>query len=52
MKDDDARDAALWRKHKHLFELALAVLDAASPLVLNKLKLQDAAEDARRSSET
>lgn len=44
--DEDLHDAAMWRKHKHLFALAYAVLEAASPLVLNKLKFQEAMEDA------
>ena len=46
-RDQDQRDAMLWRKHKSLFPLALAILEAASPLVLAKLKFQDAANAAR-----
>lgn len=41
-------DAALWNKHKDLFPLALAILNAASPLLLNKLKLEDATNSAKR----
>lgn len=40
---DDSRDAELWRKHKDSFSVLQAILEAASPLVLNKLKAQDAA---------
>lgn len=40
------RDAALWRKHKDSLEILAAMLDIASPLVLNKLKAKEAAKDA------
>lgn len=43
---DDAADAALWRKHKNSFAVLTAMLDAASPLVLNKLKAQEAERDS------
>lgn len=41
-----AEDAELWRKHKDSFCVLTAILEAASPLVLNKLKAQDATRDA------
>ena len=44
---DDAADAALWRKHKDSFAVLQAMLDAASPLVLNKLKAQEATRQAQ-----
>ena len=47
-RSKEETDGALWRKHKHLFPLALAILEAASPLVLSKLKFQQAAEDAKK----
>lgn len=42
------RDAALWRKHKDSFAVLQAMLDAASPLVLNKLKAKEAEENAQQ----
>ena len=48
-QDADARDARLWRKHKDSFAVLLSVLDAASPLVLNKLRVEDAVKDAAAS---
>ena len=44
---DDATDAALWRKHKDSFAVLQAMLEAASPLVLNKLKAQEAAHQTQ-----
>lgn len=44
--EQDAIDAALWRKHKDLFPILAAMLEAATPLILHKLKAQDAAKDA------
>lgn len=46
---DDAAHAALWRKHKDSFAVLQAMLEAASPLVLNKLKAQEAANAAMLS---
>ena len=45
---DDAlvRDAERWRKHEGSFAVLQAILDAASPLVLNRLKATDAAMEA------
>ena len=48
-QDADARDARLWRKHKDSFAVLLSMLDAASPLVLNKLRVEDAVKDAAAS---
>lgn len=43
----DRIDAENWRKYKHLFSLVDALFDAASPLVLNKLKVKDAISAAK-----
>lgn len=43
----DTTDAALWRKHKDSFAVLQAMLEAASPLVLNKLKAQEATRQAQ-----
>lgn len=40
---DLQRDAQLWRKHAPAIQQMLAALDTLSPLVLTRLKLQDAA---------
>ena len=37
------RDAEMWRKHSPAIQQMLTALDALSPLVLTRLKLQDAA---------
>lgn len=39
------KDAELWRKHAPAIRQMLAALDVLSPLVLTRLKLQDAAID-------
>lgn len=44
------RDAELWRKHKDSFKVLEAMLHAASPLVLNRLKSQDAVNDAEENT--
>jgi hypothetical protein len=41
---EDARDAALWRKHQPAIAAANAMLEAARPLVLNALRINDAAK--------
>lgn len=44
--DQIKRDAELWNKHKDVIHVALAMLEAATPTILNRLKLEDAAKDA------
>ena len=41
--EDLQLDAELWRKHAPAIQQMLAALDTLSPLVLTRLKLQDAA---------
>lgn len=39
------REAALWRTHGPVIHQMLAAIDVLSPLVLTRLKLQDAANN-------
>lgn len=43
-------DAAMWQKHKDSFKVLHDMLDVASPLVLNRLKSQDAVVDSQKSA--
>lgn len=40
-------DAGKWRKHKDSFNVLNAMLDAAAPTILNRLKAQDAVVDSQ-----
>lgn len=44
--DELCYEAALWRKHSPAINQMLTALDALAPLVLTRLKLQDAQTDA------
>jgi len=45
---DDAHDAAMWRKYKHLFIALSALFESFSPVLTKRIELQDAARDAAR----
>lgn len=43
-------DAEMWQKHKDSFKVLQEMLDVASPLVLNKLKVEDAVRDSQENA--